>query len=1287
LERAREVVLRLSPDRLCLGGLLDLRDAAPDVVRGVVGVVIDMLLGGGVLVRAASAAIEALAGRSLGQLLMKWGIIKNETVECLKNIVNTAKEASQYIDDEGLRDVVEEVAKKWGWDVDTFKRFVKTAAGKSITEDEVKKMIEEALKNIEKELGKVRERVSGLLAGVEVFFINDFEDGLAYPTVRLDNGELMVLGEYGYHEVVRTGSFSTLTNEVKQRLRAGSLVALTGPKGVGKSTLATVTTWELLRSGEVGMVLRIRELPEGEVVERFRSFIESFLTRRDWEYFGNMVILYDPTGVYGQIRGVEAPSELETTVRNVFEAVRRAIENAKSILGREPSARVGVLIILPTDLYNALSNDVKGKLESYRLDAPLNDTEFLAGLIREYMKMRDKPNGCALSNDVLNKLASELAKFDSGHALIARFAGEELARSNCDVGRIEELISTAKGKAEAFIIQYINKLFKVDENPDTAKALVEIFALRRPFIDETRPGEPILAPGIIKLIGEVRGAKLLYSAVGEELRGWLAIRQHDLIEEAIEELLDCIVGKGEECEELGDALLKPWMDVHVPRIRSRTDAVKYFAKKYGKRFIEKIRGHKNCWRRAALIIGAALAGYGSVPRPEDLLGVDDESLSNALNKCEIDNYLLLDNEIPLLIRYLIRNHTRVLTKPFIDKCSEAIVEIRKITRNKGIIFNVVVHALYWLGLISIIANAAKTVESNDADVVLRIASYAIGYAIRIKPILRILRSLSDKAPHSYIGLLSSALLALSQSGMAILDNDKATVRYILKELNRALNKLNILLLNKHGKEVREYAWSLFRAINAYTDLLRMRHDYFSKEEIEDIANKVAELLNKIDNTKSHLSAIAWAIVLFTALESEDEGVRKLMEEKLHVNIYEKAREVCKELSGLLGKIGAGKVEELLSDEVLKDYIKSKYINIEGYINDAAFVDAVVIDDAIRMLLAAAKGLECFDKSWFLRELNKATVNKVTDLFCEHYILRSWMLRFSAIEDSLNNHELIDGFKRLYEGMLNKEIKPTSCLSAASCILSEYLISLALINDVERINELLEKHWELLNADKEVSVLTRLALNVLLRQRGELNSGLEGKLVVEPRELIETFKNRIYREFLPALMVTYRLVGPEDGYEECESIKVSMRKKICKSAVSAAKGDGVAIKQLRERLIDTFSKRVSREELNLLKGFSFDVKSLIDKFRGLVNGPNSNELDVKSLVQLLAPIDPRARLAFMLYSLIDGNEELAKAHALIGAVEATEKLPARLFLETYESCCDLSNESFRRAVAKLFFYHV
>jgi hypothetical protein len=62
---------------------------------------------------------------------------------------------------------------------------------------------------------------------------------------------------------------------------------------------------------------------------------------------------------------------------------------------------------------------------------------------------------------------------------------------------------------------------------------------------------------------------------------------------------------------------------------------------------------------------------------------------------------------------------------------------------------------------------------------------------------------------------------------------------------------------------------------------------------------------------------------------------------------------------------------------------------------------------------------------------------------------------------------------------------------------------------------------------------------------------------------------------------------------------------------------------------------------------------------------------------------------MLRALINGDEELAKAHALIGTVGATDsKLLRRLFLEAYESCCDLKNsEEFRRAIAKLFFLHV
>ena len=122
LEEAKKAIQKLSPNSLCLGGLLDLRGVVGGVVNKVIGAFLLGLFGVspiGSLVGLVGAGIAEVADKSLRRLLERLGIAKNETIECLRNIVNAAKEASQYIDDEGLRGVVEEVASKWGWDVDT----------------------------------------------------------------------------------------------------------------------------------------------------------------------------------------------------------------------------------------------------------------------------------------------------------------------------------------------------------------------------------------------------------------------------------------------------------------------------------------------------------------------------------------------------------------------------------------------------------------------------------------------------------------------------------------------------------------------------------------------------------------------------------------------------------------------------------------------------------------------------------------------------------------------------------------------------------------------------------------------------------------------------------------------------------------------------------------------------------------------------------------------------------------------------------------------------------------
>jgi len=146
---------------------------------------------------------------------------------------------------------------------------------------------------------------------------------------------------------------------------------------------------------------------------------------------------------------------------------------------------------------------------------------------------------------------------------------------------------------------------------------------------------------------------------------------------------------------------------------------------------------------------------------------------------------------------------------------------------------------------------------------------------------------------------------------------------------------------------------------------------------------------------------------------------------------------------------------------------------------------------------------------------------------------------------LAGDKLVKKFQQLYEETFSKEhFKPTAMyLSTASSTLGEYLVSLALMGDHETISKLLEEHWWVLNADRRASVLTRLTLNALLGPKVELSGELEGRLSVNPGELINAFGSHMYSEFLPALMVAFGVIKkPEDGGEMCVSINDSIKRR-------------------------------------------------------------------------------------------------------------------------------------------------
>jgi archaellum biogenesis ATPase FlaH len=1180
----------------------------------------------------------------------------------LKDLEEKIEEAKTYVQsnleefqkkleelEENSRDILNKLA-EFNEDIKEFKNVFKS------TLEELRKLIEEKIKDLK----------NALKANVVIADRAEFEEASFYSNVKVEGGKLKIsVIPKEYRSVVIVGGFEKLVNEVVNTLRNFGVVVVKGPKGIGKSVLGATVVWEMLRNSYTGLVVGVEELDSDHVVAAFNSLLSSI------EKLGHsLLVVFDPSTTYAymEVSGKrKVPKNINTTLKNLLNSIK---------LGKQEM----LLIILPMEMYNTVDQLVREKLSRSVEDIhkvikeiTLKDEEFLAGVIREYS------GECQIGNEKLSELAGKVAGFDSGYTLIARLVGEELAK-NCNVNKIEELIDKSRGRAEEFFLGHINSFFDViDDN--RASALVEIFALRRPFVDILSPGRPILTPGIVEIIRGANDSRHM----NPEMVDWLAYRQHDLIEETISKMLNG--------EDLGEAS-NPWRKPKVieklrevsekmkdvvnanpklqkmlkkldKKMRDMVNAVIYFDKNYGKDFMEMLKNFSDkCWRRAALIIGISLSGYLSLPKAEDLPENIIKSLNDALKPCGVDDYLLVGNMIPLLIEELIfvRGFKLIsIFNAFVDMYNDAIGEIKNVlnnARNRGV--TSIVERFYWLGLASIVAYAVKLgkdVSSDDADATLHIASFAIQHVIStelIKPILDILEQLREKAPHRYLELLAAV------STIKGLGSDTAWLVF---------NGLNDVL-DKHRDEVEKHDWTLVTAVYAYAELLNKHLIYFY-EKVEEIIARIGLLLVKLGNT--NLSIIAWASALMPALDHVD--VREFMERK--IDIVEKVKDVINKLNDLRERVG-----ELLADKEFVGYMESRYFKADENLVKREI--QLVLSNLKHSLASYKLENDQLDEAAGLFE-EVANGDKEVGEFENYLISRSMILLLKTIKNSLVGNELVREYAQLFSKALGK-LEPTpSYLDTASCILGEYLVSLALTNNVEEVSKLLEEHWKILNGNEKVSVLTRLMLNVLLGPKGKLSDRVKDMLVVGPEQLIKVFKDEMLNKFLPALKVAYGLMSPKDGIRECKKLAEDQAKIGCKDAVLAVEGLGDAIVRVGELLITSFRESIlEKETRDLLKElgvYDNELLTMLSEFMEL-----AYRLDGRSLIQLIAPEISRARLALMLYALINGNHELVKAHALYGTAHYYSKLLIRLFLEAYKACCDLSGENFRKALARLFFYH-
>jgi polyhydroxyalkanoate synthesis regulator phasin/archaellum biogenesis ATPase FlaH len=524
----------------------------------------------------------------------------------LKNLEEKIEEAKTYVQsnleeflkklkelEKNSRDILNKLA-EFNEDIKEFKNEFKS------TLEELRKLIEEKIKDLK----------NAIRANVVIADRAEFEEALFYSNVKVEDGKLKIsVRPEEYRSVVIVGGFEKLVNEVVNTLRNFGMVVVKGPKGIGKSVLGATVVWELLRNGYTDRVVGVKELDSDNVVAAFNTLLSSI------EKLGHsLLVVFDPSTTYAymEVSGKrDVPQNINTTLKNLLNSIK-------------PGKQEMLLIILPTEMYNTVDQLVRENLNRSVKDIDkvikeitLKDEGFLAGIVREYS------GECQIGNEKLSELAGKVAGFDSGYTLIARLVGEEWAM-NCNVNKINELIDKSRGRAEEFFLGHINSFFDViDDN--RARALVEIFALRRPFVDILSPGRPILTPGIVEIIRGANDSRQMTP----EMVNWLAYRQHDLIEETISKMLD-----GEDLGEVSNPWRKPKVIEKLrevsekmrdvvnanpklqkmlkkldEKMRDMVNAVIYFDKNYGKDFMKMLKNFSDkCWRRAALIIGHDLTG-------------------------------------------------------------------------------------------------------------------------------------------------------------------------------------------------------------------------------------------------------------------------------------------------------------------------------------------------------------------------------------------------------------------------------------------------------------------------------------------------------------------------------------------------------------------------------------------------------------------------------------------------------------------------------------------------------
>jgi hypothetical protein len=644
----------------------------------------------------------------------------------------------------------------------------------------------------------------------------------------------------------------------------------------------------------------------------------------------------------------------------------------------------------------------------------------------------------------------------------------------------------------------------------------------------------------------------------------------------------------------------------------------------------------DCWGRVALIIGSILSGYDRISKEFPTKDVDPvrgelvrESLGDALRPCGVDDLLLdVDGGVrELVLDALITRPGTIheLTGAFANYYGEASNEVDRV-------FNLAMRrggayggeAVYGLGLSSMLSGALTRGKAINADT----ASEALRLAAQAIPFMRGF----DRAI-----LIIEALRPLSRlaphwyvaflAGLSGVSGLGDVVEIIINDL--------LELFNGYYKMFEAMAWPLASVVDVVGSLFRGNPSLMNHRATE-AAKIITKSLSALPR-RNPLSLVAWANAMYPILMNEVVG--ELVKGGLGVgDLINFSRSILNGLGELRRDIN-----ELLGDAGFRGYVEAR-----EFIADELSMNQVLTSAEARLRHALGSYALVNDKPseaevWF-SEAAETLGAHVERLPFEHLALKSRAIATPTLDGFW---DLLNGFRDLALDAYRMYDASPRLSTTALNIVSDYLVVSAALNDLDSIIEGLTYFTQMLSdlrlTHGFMHVITKLTINAMLNQP----QTLAHHLLITPTELINAFRARVH-DIDPAILETALGLGGGGGVVDVGVVVFRF-------------GEGIGGGVLNELGINT--------------------DELLSEFMGLINS-----LDEKSLTHLMIPRSAIGRLTAIMHALVEGWHDLARAHALMGLVESSTKLQARLFREFYNACCDRGNNDYRLALARLYLYH-